>query len=69
MPEELKETAISWAADVFMADGVLADKSKAFIEVLATKLSVGSDMTTKIFEFMAIRNRTLDKGAKADLIR
>jgi tellurite resistance protein len=69
LPGELKETAVSWAADVLMADGVLAPESKMFVEELARKLSVDSEITCEILEVMAIRNRTIDRGTKVELIR
>jgi hypothetical protein len=64
LPEELKETAFAWAADVIMADGVLPDESREFIWELAAKLSVGSEIAAEIIKVMAIRNRTIDEGAK-----
>jgi hypothetical protein len=69
LPEEMKETAFAWAADVIMADGVLPDESAEFIRKLAAKLSVDSEIAAEIIKFMAIRNRIIDKGAKINLVK
>ncbi|MGD8775749.1 MAG: tellurite resistance TerB family protein [Syntrophobacterales bacterium] len=69
LPEEMKETAFAWAIDVLMADGFLADESKEFVGQLAAKLSVDSEIASEIIKVMAIRNRTIDGGAKVDLRR
>ena len=50
-----------------VADGVLPDESREFIRELSEKLSVGIETAAEIIKVMAIRNRTLDRGAKVDL--
>ena len=69
LPEEMKETAFAWAADVIMADGDLPDESRVFIWDLAARLSVDSEIAAEIIKIMAIKNRTTAGDTKAELMR
>jgi hypothetical protein len=69
LPEEMKETAFAWAVDMIMADGVLPHESGELIRELAEKLSVDSGIAAEIIKVMAIRNRTINRGAKVDSIK
>jgi hypothetical protein len=59
LPSELKETALTWAADVVVANGILADEKKQFLEELAAKLSIDSSVAERIIDVSAMKKRTL----------
>ena len=59
LPSELKEKAFAWAADVAIENGILTDEKNQFLETLAAKLSIDSDVAARIIEVSAIRKRTL----------
>jgi hypothetical protein len=65
LPSELKETALKWAADVVVANGILADEKKQFLEELAAKLSIDSSVAERIIDVSAMKKRTL-RRATAD---
>jgi hypothetical protein len=59
LPSELKEKAFAWAADVAIENGILTDEKKQFLEELAAKLSIDSDVAERIIDVLAIKKRTL----------
>jgi hypothetical protein len=57
LPEELHETAFANACDLVLADGVVEDEEKEFLDDLQKVLSVSGDQAITIVEVMVIKNR------------
>ncbi|HEY3421991.1 MAG TPA: tellurite resistance TerB family protein [Methanocellaceae archaeon] len=54
---ELKETAFAIAADLVLADGVVEETEKKFLDDLQKALEIKDDLALKIAEVMVIKNR------------
>ncbi|MCD1294241.1 Tellurite resistance protein TerB [Methanocella sp. CWC-04] len=55
--QELRESAFAVAADLILADGVVEDEEKKFLDELQKVLGVPDDLALKIAEVMVIKNR------------
>jgi tellurite resistance protein len=54
---ELREAAFAVATDLVLADGVVTQEEKEFLNDLYHALSISSDIATQIVEVMLIKNR------------
>ena len=54
---EMKETAFAVAADLVLADGVVEDTEKKFLDDLQKALEIKDDLALKIAEVLVIKNR------------
>ncbi len=54
---EQKQTAFAIAADLILADGVVADSEKKYLDELQKVLEVPDDLALKLVEAMVIKNR------------
>ncbi len=57
LPAELRDTAFAVAADLVLADGIVEDREKKFLEELQKAMGVPDDVALKITEVMVIKNR------------
>ncbi|MFO0940156.1 MAG: tellurite resistance TerB family protein [Pirellulales bacterium] len=57
LPKELRNAAFTNAVDIVLADGVVEDDEKAFIELLAGKLEIDGTTARTIAEIMVVKNR------------
>ncbi len=54
---KMKEAAFAVAVDLVLADGVVENKEKEFLEKLQKSIGIPDDLATKIVEVMIIKNR------------
>ena len=54
---EQRETGFAIAADLTLADGIMAKKEQAFLEEFYKALEIQEDQALKIVEVIAIKNR------------
>ena len=54
---EQKQTAFAIAADLILADGVVEDEEKKYLDELQKELEVADDLAVKIAEVMVIKNK------------
>jgi hypothetical protein len=59
LPAKLKESALTWAAKIVRHHEVGIEKKRDFLDNLATRLSIDSNIAAKIINVKASRNRTL----------
>lgn len=57
LPEELRETAFACACDLVLADGVVEEEEKEFLDKLQKVLDITGDSALTIVEVMIIKNR------------
>jgi hypothetical protein len=57
LPPELKETVFANACDIVLADGVVEDEERAFIEKLQLKLGLPNDHALTIVQVMVLKNK------------
>lgn len=57
LPADMRDTAFAVAADLVLADGVVADTEKKFLEDLQKAMGVPDDVALKITEVLVIKNR------------
>jgi tellurite resistance protein len=57
LPADLRDTAFAVAADLVLADGIVEDREKKFLEELQKAMGVPDDLALKITEVMVIKNR------------
>lgn len=57
LPAELRETAFANACDLVLADGVVEDEEKAFIDKLHKKLELDKKVAAEIAQVMVIKNK------------
>ena len=57
LPKELRYAAFTNAVDIVLADGVVENDEKAFIELLAGKLEIDGTSARTIAEIMVVKNR------------
>jgi len=56
-PTELSETVFANACDIVLADGVVEDDEKEFIQKLQSKLSIADNKAHTIAQVMVIKNK------------
>jgi hypothetical protein len=57
LPPELRETAFANACDIVLADGVVEDAEKEFINKLMSQLGIAGDRALTIVDVMIVKNR------------
>jgi hypothetical protein len=57
VPDELKETAFAGACDLVLADGVVEDEEKEFLDKLQKVLDIPGDQALTIVQVMIIKNK------------
>ena len=57
VPPELAETVLALATNIVLADGVVDDDEKEFINDLRTRLEISEEQSSKIIKVMVIKNR------------
>jgi hypothetical protein len=57
LPPELRETAFANACDIVLADGVVEDAEKEFINKLMAQLGIAGDRALTIVDVMIVKNR------------
>jgi hypothetical protein len=57
LPAELRETAFANACDLILADGVVEDDEKEFIEKLGKRLEIDRAIAKEIAQVMVIKNK------------
>jgi len=57
LPEDLRETAFANACDLVLADGVVEDEEKEFLDKLQKALDITGDTALDIVQVMIIKNR------------
>jgi hypothetical protein len=57
LPPELRDCAFANACDLILADGVVEDAERAFLEHLQRVLDLDSDMALSIVEVMITKNK------------
>jgi hypothetical protein len=57
LPEELSDTAFANACDIVLADGVVEDEEKEFLDQLQQALSIPGDTALTIVEVMITKNK------------
>lgn len=57
VPPELKETAFANAANIVLADGVVEDDEKEFMNNLMIKLGLAKERAVSIVKVMVIKNK------------
>lgn len=57
LPAELRETAFANACDIVLADGVVEDDEKEFINNLCRKLEIDKKVAGEIAEIMVVKNK------------
>lgn len=57
LPPELKKAAFANACNIVLADGILDDDEKEFINVLKDKLNLESNLAKTIAQVMIIKNK------------
>jgi tellurite resistance protein len=54
---ELRQTAFVLAADLVLADGVVEEKEKQFLEEFQKTLQIDPELAVKTVEVMVVKNR------------
>ena len=57
LPPELRETAFANACDIVLADGVVEDDEKEFLDKLQGKLDIPDDEAVTIVRVMVVKNK------------
>jgi len=57
VPPELRETVFTNACNIVLADGVVEDDEKEFMNNLVTRLEIGKDRAKQIIKVMVIKNK------------
>jgi tellurite resistance protein len=57
LPADMRDTAFAVAADLVLADGVVAETEKKFLEDMQKAMGVADDVALKITEVLVIKNR------------
>ncbi len=57
LPADLKPTAFAVTTDLLLADGVMADSEKAFLERLQKSLGLADETALKIAEVISLKNK------------
>jgi hypothetical protein len=56
LPHELQEPAFAIATDLLLADGILSDKERHFLNQLQQTLAIPEETALKILDVMTIKN-------------
>ena len=56
LPDSLRQTAFAVATDLVLADGVVTDEEKSFLDELYRALEVEEELGNKIIDVMLIKN-------------
>jgi hypothetical protein len=57
LPEDLRQTAFAVTTDLLLADGVMANSEKKFLEQLQKNLQLTDEVALKIAEVISIKNK------------
>lgn len=57
LPQDLRETAFAVAADLVLADGVVTEEERSFLDELFRALGISEEIATKVIDVMVIKNR------------
>jgi hypothetical protein len=57
LPEDLRDTAFANACDIVLADGVVEDEEKDFLDSLQKYLEIDGDTALTIVEVMILKNK------------
>jgi hypothetical protein len=57
VPPELRETAFAGACDLVLADGVVEESEKQFLNELMHRLEISGDRALSIVEIMVVKNK------------
>jgi tellurite resistance protein len=57
LPDELRQTAFANAADIILADGVVEDEEKEFLDHVQKMLEIDGDTALTIVEVMIVKNK------------
>jgi uncharacterized tellurite resistance protein B-like protein len=57
LPDDLREAAFAVATDLVLADGVVSQEERDFLNDLYQALGISSDIATQIVQVMLIKNR------------
>ena len=57
LPDELRQTAFANAADIILADGVVEEEEKEFLDHVQKMLDIDGDTALTIVEVMIIKNK------------
>ena len=57
LPEDLRQTAFAVTTDLLLADGIMADSEKKFLERLQKSLQLTDETALKIAEVISIKNK------------
>ena len=57
IPDALRETAFANAVDIVLADGVVEQDEKAFMEMVRKKLRIPNELALEIVSVMVARNK------------
>lgn len=57
LPDELRDTAFANACDIILADGVVEDEEKEFLDKVQKVLEIDGDTALTIVEVMIIKNK------------
>jgi hypothetical protein len=57
LPEDLRDCAFANACDLILADGLVEEEEKVFLELLQKKLAIDGDAAMGIVEVMMIKNK------------
>jgi tellurite resistance protein len=57
LPDELRETAFANACDIILADGVVEEEEKEYMDRLQKALDIDGDTALTIVEVMIIKNK------------
>ncbi len=57
LSQDLRETAFAVAADLILAEGILAEEEKNFLNDLSQALGVSSEIAIQIMQVILIKNR------------
>lgn len=57
LPDDLRESAFANAADLVLADGIVEDEEKEFLDKLQQALGIDGDTALTVAEVMIIKNR------------
>jgi hypothetical protein len=57
LPQDLRQTAFAVTTDLLLADGIMADSEKKFLERLQKSLELTDEIALKIAEVISIKNK------------
>jgi hypothetical protein len=57
LPQDLRQTAFAVTTDLLLADGIMADSEKKFLERLQKSLQLTDEIALRIAEVISIKNK------------